>query len=840
MRDKHGKLAVELIPQELPSGYAIESRLRLSGVTALQRMDQTVVDDRSVAVQYGYASNTDENIVENNLSEEWIERDNDQISELGDDFSLVDDPIDQLGYSTTNAGIWGFIPGEDSNELVLLQQECDEEYQQQQREQQEEEIEGKLLEQYELVDHHHDEYSEISQLSQLHSITTPSIAFTHDTDNLHAEGLHNLTDAHSIKTALTLNKENNIIRELFRNAESRIHVWYSAAMKETELLRIVTCPLNCNIQCKIETLTYHVQNECINRLIQCKLCNRMIRFIDLKVHNIKLCPKRMVACPNAYHGCREIITQDSIDIHLLSKCNIRKIYCRQLCGVCIQYNKREKHELGHCKNRIIQCDQCKENIIANTYTEHLHHHCIERLIMCSVSCKQYFKAKDIKIHETTVCIQPCKYNCGAVIGPPEQLILHETSVCANKPMKCMYHCNTTGLSLKDIHQHESLYCKKRPLLCTNGCGKCLPVEKQSAHTEVYCGDCRERPVRCPSNLIGWRVRLLGDLGIGEGEAGAMEGAVEGIVLQYRRRVEVVDTTTGRVIEGGNQDLLNNHPHNTTLTTTSNGDNNSNNNDSKIVKIKERMKDELFIRTKHSQQWHDYWNSRYILLHKVQGENLSKKQHINKKFPCGWIVYANIDEHLHFHCPNREVYVNSSSSSSRSSRSSRTHINSSKSNEQNNTTTSSCNSSSVLYRGQKTKFSNVVETAEKRVKIDHFNTINTTDNIGNEKERTTTYCGYCSMEIDKLLLEKHIQNDCAEYILKCPYICNMEIRRKHLQQHIESECSKRLVLCGQCGSKDLWAEELVNHETHYCSRRKLPCPLECDEKEVGGVILLVVC
>lgn len=800
-RDKNGKLATDLIPKTFPDAYKIEAKLRISGVTALPRLDQTVRDDRSLLVNRDYAQ-TDSSRADDAST---------IVSDLPDDMSFDADPFDagdgmeafyaqeeptQLpelgGGSRVAAGIAGIADsaaGADADEFVLRETQ--------------QPVEGAGTGMPTVGDSRSEaggeRLEEMSRVSDVSGNTFQSAAqFSHDTDNLHAEGLHNLGDAHSVRTAQPLQQEVEIIKGLFTEVRDRIAVWLDAAKKETELMRRVPCPLNCGLMCTVESLTTHVRDDCPYRSLQCALCHRMVRFIDVKQHNAKLCPKRTIACPNAYQGCCERITFDSVETHLMLKCKLRKVACRQFCGAFVPYCKRDKHEEQHCKRRTVQCDQCKTSMSAHTYTEHLHEHCPQRLVRCRVSCGRSFRAHEIDAHEREECVRPCKWHCGQRIGPPEQLALHEATLCLEKPMQCRHGCGVLHLTVRDVRTHESLLCPKRQVACTRGCGAVLPACEMPAHLETFRGACAERPVRCPSNLIGWRIALLPD-------------QQEGIVLQYRRQPVTVDAVTGEVVqdlapEKSSRQLLGAHNGDDGPASEEkhpSGDSGEGGAVSAVAEVpppvprrtNQILVDQIFVRLATQQVWLDYWTTHYILLRKVQGDHLSKCEHIDLKFPCGWVVHSDLDHHLLHTCLNREVHI------------------------------AGANDRQVLFVGQKTKFSDAVATAEKRLKFDHF--------VQTEVEqKSTEFCGFCSVEIDTISMDAHQKNDCPDYLLRCPFVCGAEVRRRDLPRHVEEQCPKRLVLCVDCNSKDLWAEELALHKLHQCDMRVVPCPLECDDPKVS--------
>jgi ankyrin repeat protein len=349
--------------------------------------------------------------------------------------------------------------------------------------------------------------------------------FSHDTDNLHAEGHNGIRDAFSIATALPVKEEIGIIRNAFQGCRDHLERWYSAADKERELMVLLPCHLGCGHMCRVEELTPHVRDDCVNRSITCSQCSRLIASHSLKEHKIKTCLKRVVGCPNGYKGCLEMCTYEKVDLHMNTKCKVRPMVCRQLCGVMIPMKARESHEMQHCVNRELVCDQCKTvTMKAHRYSHHLKNECENRTVQCRLSCGLKMKAKDLDRHEEEVCKQLCRWNCGLNTGPPEILRLHELTACLRRPAKCKYGCDPAKhvLSAATVEQHEKYVCALKPELCPNGCGTQLSRSDVMSHVDSWSGSCPERLVRCPSNLVNWRVTVL-------------PSPEEGIVMKYNRK-----------------------------------------------------------------------------------------------------------------------------------------------------------------------------------------------------------------------------------------------------------------------------------------------------------------
>ena len=86
------------------------------------------------------------------------------------------------------------------------------------------------------------------------------------------------------------------------------------------------------------------------------------------------------------------------------------MFCGRFCTTfCSYLSSYTCEQVFHCKNRIMNCDACKAEMVAHTYTHHLHTECPERIVHCKFACGRTFKARDIEKHEIFECVQPCKW-----------------------------------------------------------------------------------------------------------------------------------------------------------------------------------------------------------------------------------------------------------------------------------------------------------------------------------------------------------------------------------------------------------------------------------------------
>lgn len=399
--------------------------------------------------------------------------------------------------------------------------------------------------------------------SVAHSAAGDSM-FTHDTDfNVlkftDNHGNQTLTDAHSVRSAMPHATEYTAIHALFEEARQKLDVWKVSALREEKLGADVYCWLQCGHKDAVENIAEHIKTVCPHRAVECPECRNILYSKDIKQHRKAECPKRLVGCPNAWQGCTEILEFDSLEKHLEMRCQVRLVPCRLQCGRCdglpnkfgfvyqegdgslMPYNMREDHEKLYCCKRTMQCDQCGESMVADTYPEHLQQTCPERRVKCSVGCGVYIKLKEKEHHETNVCQAPCKWNCGRVIGPQQRKNLHELTECPNRPVMCKHPgCKVVGFTAQYIAEHEQTQCGDAIEYCPDSCGVRIKRKHIGQHREQWYGDCNERMVRCPSNYVGWKV--------------VVAGRHEGIVLKYERRVTDRPATTA-TIEGAASSLV---------------------------------------------------------------------------------------------------------------------------------------------------------------------------------------------------------------------------------------------------------------------------------------------
>jgi hypothetical protein len=720
VRDNDGYTAFELLPSKLEDMYKIEKRMKLSGGTGLPKLNQKPSDNRSVQMNLSLAGWEDDFEKEDHLEE-------------------GEDNFDQLSMGT---------PMNEEEDLGVFPPP----------------LHGQHRDR--------DDYSELSSIdNSTNQVSLPD--WSHNTDDQQVLEFHNLQDVFSIKTSLPLEKEVAYIQQLFDKINDRIIQWQISAAKEKALVQLIKCPLDCGAYAKVEDINTHVRDACPLRTLQCSLCHYIIRFKDVKQHDSHECRKRTITCKDCFH----YLNADELDRHKRMLCIRRMVHCRQLCDLRLPFNEREMHELEHCPNRYVNCDQCQEVLKASDYPVHLIQSCPHRMVKCSIGCGDSFKAKDIPHHENNECQRYCKWNCGRKIGPPIQLSYHELTDCPEKPVPCCYSCGIPNLTLSYKKEHEKWFCSHRFLSCEKGCGILLQEKDCASHYNLFLGDCLERIVVCPSNLIGWKVKL-------------MEQQLDGIVMKYERKL---------IHESDDQE----------------------------------SSDEIYVKTAKGSFWFNIWKTKFTLLNKQSFENkdltatsvpssssskkaesstLPSSNYIEDHLSCGWITRSSLKHHLEFACVHRKVFVK-------------------------NNLFATVDSNLELTAEQEPQhqqplFTSKGQRIELQSAIDLSQHLNEFDQLQSYLENPDYYqCEYCGNYLQKSLRNDHLDKECEFIEHFCPIGCGMKLKRKEIFHHTENLCSKRNVICSLCSRKDLWAEELASHQENECPCRMITCSLNCGQPNI---------
>lgn len=716
---------MDLLPKKLDDKYRIEKRLRLSGITGLERLSRKGEGDKwSVGSDSARLQNTDDAQSQYDEFDEDIQ----PFSNLKSRAVAASSHRTGEQLSSNSASYRIQIPNRKQygNEEDVVDPDVD------------------------------TVASEVTESSQFSFFD-----FSHNTDNDIVPSV--IEDAYSAHTAMPLEEELEYIRNCFDKVEQKVFQWQSNAEKEKELAQIMPCPLECGAMCRVEDMTTHVRDECPLRTLQCPTCHLIILQKDVTVHTTRLCGKRTIACPNAYAGCAILITPDSKALHLQIKCEFRQVPCRQFCSATVAWKDLDRHEAEFCNNRSICCDQCHQKMVAHEYPGHLLEACSERMITCRIGCGQQFKAKDLDAHENQVCQGYCKWDCGVRIGPPAKLQLHEAMHCSNRSVTCCLNCGIPKLTLRNKSHHEQFQCQERIVSCTYGCGEELPIKHMRRHQQMFTGTCSQRLVYCPSNLVGWRIKLI-------------KWNTDALILKYER-MKLPSLLTGGAIRQSAAGVI------------------AESEQTMSYRTETVFGDFLYVRSPKGQKWVNIWTTDFILLEKAIGEQLDKSLHRECHFSCGKFLFVELTNHLYINCPNRKVAVTGEVDRSKNS------------------------------VGQVVALADAVEMTQLRLEYDDFEEREKVNEDGSQGIYNVT-CSYCAKTVVRSEYEQHCIKECSEYHIFCPFGCGKYMANRDVDCHCRIDCPKRSVTCPECFFSDLWSEELSNHQREKCPKRIVACVFQC--------------
>ena len=612
---------------------------------------------------------------------------------------------------------------------------------------------------------------------------------THDTQYFSefAENQQSITSSTSIATEIYA------IHNVLTVVQERIKQWQHSAQKEAAMAALVTCWNGCGHKTKFEAMTAHVRENCPHKRCVCGQCNDVFLAKDLHFHMTRNCPKRLLACPNAPSGCNQLVKADYMTTHTTLRCAYRLAYCRLHCNTQIPVCKRDDHEKNHCKKRRIPCHQCSEMIPSESLPSHLKNDCQCRKVKCTKGCHEYFNLKDIEYHEEFECAQACKYNCGQVIGPREKRNLHEVTECDNRPVICDKDCGISGLTARNKFDHEQHYCRYIKVKCPHYCGAILYRNQVTSHIEPWHGTCPQRLVRCPSNLIGWRI---------------MVNMTEGIVVKYSRKDLECITPAEDIEDTDDKDSIVPPPDRGDLSWCADG------------------VDMLYVRFSTRHAWIPYWTSEIIPIEwQMKGiKNVNDESSLNQGlFQCDWVQYSQLNDHLFNHCCNREVLLGGINPKTEMTYGKMNVISKRNESGENSpdeeivkiTGTDTIIKSMKNFDGQLAQAKDTIPIAEKRHEINTF----LADHV------TMVNCEFCSVQVVAEEMEWHIKRDCTHVLLRCKFGCGEKLMRRQLEIHMQSECKKRFVNCKKC-DEEMWADEMDSHLKDSCMYRPVECRYEC--------------
>ncbi|TYZ59443.1 hypothetical protein PybrP1_012782 [[Pythium] brassicae (nom. inval.)] len=296
-----------------------------------------------------------------------------------------------------------------------------------------------------------------------------------------------------------------------------------------------------------DTMAVHEQHQCLKRTVQCDACAAAIVFESQSEHDRVDCAVRRVACGNAQHGCHVLVLWNELETHMAHHCRKRVLACRRQCGRSVVFDELMIHENAQCPLRTVECELgCPATFLANEGKAHRRQQCPKRLVACTGGdtanavavvaapkrtiddgrgCGALVAADKMAFHLAHLCEKrklACRWainGCEEAIGGcPASRDHHEQRECSFRPVRCRNGC---ALSDSILHcfarEHYAWQCELEPKTCPHGCEAAgavlsLPALSMLVHVLEDAGDCPKRLTRCPLDLCGKTIVLLGGSG----------------------------------------------------------------------------------------------------------------------------------------------------------------------------------------------------------------------------------------------------------------------------------------------------------------------------------------
>lgn len=152
-------------------------------------------------------------------------------------------------------------------------------------------------------------------------------------------------------------------KDMFKHIELKEHI------EDKCPNTIIKC--HCSVEVSRKHLEHHIKNECILTTIKCKYCDTQGMRSVILDHELKICEKRMVNCPQ----CKNVYKYDEIKGHMADKCLETILVCA--CGVATIRKIFNSHVINdcpltiiNCKYSMIKCDyQCSRVNMADHYRD---------------------------------------------------------------------------------------------------------------------------------------------------------------------------------------------------------------------------------------------------------------------------------------------------------------------------------------------------------------------------------------------------------------------------------------------------------------------------------------
>ena len=254
--------------------------------------------------------------------------------------------------------------------------------------------------------------------------------------------------------------------------------------------------LGCRELLQRNELKFHEKKDCPQRIVECEHCRKDFKSCELPKH-LDECPRMEVSC----ELCDIVMCRVDITQHLEKECGLVVETCKLGCGVMLTRDELKVHEKENCPQRIIPCKHCKGNVKFYDMTNHIEM-CPRMEVSCEL-CDIEMCREDITEHLEKECgmvVVTCELGCGVELTRDE-LKIHVTDTCVQRKIPCK-HCKG-NVKLCDMTNHIDV-CPRMEVSCEL-CDIVMCREDMTQHLEV---DCVEKEIKCPFGKYKCEVGLI--------------------------------------------------------------------------------------------------------------------------------------------------------------------------------------------------------------------------------------------------------------------------------------------------------------------------------------------
>ena len=265
--------------------------------------------------------------------------------------------------------------------------------------------------------------------------------------------------------------------------------------------------VNCPLGCGIPMFKYEIKEHllvCEWRKVACPNdCeDTTLLSKEMPDHLERKCSRRLIECDQ----CEEDVEARMMEDHKANHCNCRMVDCELGCGYACRFCDLERHQL-HCLWRLIDCPlQCGMQVQVRESSYHVKEECENRRVPCPLKCRGLVVAKLLPVHMDTMCpnrIVLCKFCTLKVPKGGEEA--HEKE-CASRLVPCREKCGAQ-VNLDKMQEHLQNHCAHRYVDCPLECGIKVRVANLTAHEQQQC---QNRLVDCPNGCVESELVALSD------------------------------------------------------------------------------------------------------------------------------------------------------------------------------------------------------------------------------------------------------------------------------------------------------------------------------------------